>query len=32
MEKLDVGRFIVTDDGKPAGIITRTDILQRMIK
>jgi hypothetical protein len=31
MEKLDVGRFIVTDDGKPAGIITRTDILQRMV-
>lgn len=32
MEKLDVGRFIVTDEGKPVGIITRTDILQRMIR
>lgn len=31
MEKLDVGRFIVTDEGKPVGIITRTDILQRMV-
>ncbi|MBN2013983.1 MAG: CBS domain-containing protein [Candidatus Altiarchaeota archaeon] len=32
MEKLDVGRLIVTDEGRPVGIITRTDILQRMVK
>ncbi len=32
MEKHDVGRLIVMDDGKPIGIITRTDILQRMTR
>jgi predicted transcriptional regulator len=32
MEKHDVGRLIVMDAGKPVGIITRTDILQRMAR
>lgn len=32
MEKLDVGRLIVTENENPVGIITRTDILQRMVK
>lgn len=30
MEKHDVGRLIVTESSKPAGIITRTDIIYRM--
>ncbi|HIE34403.1 MAG TPA: CBS domain-containing protein [Candidatus Altiarchaeales archaeon] len=30
MEKHDVGRLIVTNKGKPAGIITRTNIIRRM--
>ncbi|OYT39289.1 MAG: hypothetical protein B6U86_05425 [Candidatus Altiarchaeales archaeon ex4484_43] len=32
MEKCDVGRLIVMDNEKPVGIITRTDILQRMAR
>ena len=32
MRKYDVGRLIVTKGKKPVGIITRTDILLRMIK
>jgi len=32
MEKHDVGRLIVTDEGKPTGIITRTDILMKMTR
>ncbi len=32
MQKYDVGRLIVTKDDKPVGIITRTDILLRMIQ
>ncbi len=32
MEKQDVGRLMVMDEGKPVGIITRTDILQRMVQ
>ena len=32
MQKYDVGRLIVTRGKKPVGIITRTDILLRMIK
>ncbi|OYT54428.1 MAG: hypothetical protein B6U72_02590 [Candidatus Altiarchaeales archaeon ex4484_2] len=32
MQKYDVGRLIVTRGNNPVGIITRTDILLRMIK
>lgn len=32
MRKYDVGRLIVMDKGKPVGIITRTDILLRMLE
>ncbi len=32
MEELSVGRLIIVDEGRPVGIITRTDILQRMIE
>lgn len=32
MLKYDVGRLIVVSKGKPVGIITRTDILMRLIK
>ncbi len=32
MQKYDVGRLIITKGKKPVGIITRTDILLRMIK
>ncbi|OYT26563.1 MAG: hypothetical protein B6U97_03595 [Candidatus Altiarchaeales archaeon ex4484_96] len=32
MQKYDVGRLIVTKDNHPVGIITRTDILLRMIQ
>jgi len=32
MEEHGVGRLIVTDGGKPAGIITRTDILMKMTR
>jgi predicted transcriptional regulator len=32
MRKYDVGRLIVLSKGKPVGIITRTDILMRMLR
>ena len=31
MDKYGVGRLIITDDGKAVGILTRTDIVNRMM-